>query len=114
MAVKFVSSSFYCALASDVIDKKKGFFKKRIEQEKLYYPELPDCGDYAERLANEYNKMDAAGYKVVNVVPINVGCSEPVYSVHKKSGVKKFMGEKTYSTTRGAVVIGEKCVQTPA
>ena len=109
MAEKFVSTSFHCALAGQVVDKKKGFFKKRIEQETLYYPEQPDCRDYGDRLAREYNKMDAAGYKVVNVIPINFGCSEPVYKVDKKSGVKRFIGEKTYSITRGAVVIGERC-----
>lgn len=53
-------------------------------------------------LAESYNKLDQAGYDVVNVVPVAIGTSDQCYQSNKN-----YVGDVGYSITRGAVVVGK-------
>ncbi len=53
-----------------------------------------DYDNYAELLIEAYEKLDADGYDVINVVPITMG--EIAY------------GDIPFSITRGAVLVGKK------
>lgn len=104
---KFITTWFHCEADNETVKKKTGFLKKKEVEKKVYYKDSPNYDHYAEMLAKTYNDMDDHGYDVVNVVPINTGASEP-YSGVLKNGKKHYMGEKCYSVTRGAIVVGKR------
>lgn len=55
-----------------------------------------------QKLAESYNKLDSAGYEVINIVPINIGSSDQCFQENKN-----YVGDVGYSITRGAVVVGK-------
>ncbi|MDU4431674.1 MAG: hypothetical protein E7I42_02055, partial [Pluralibacter gergoviae] len=69
---------------------------------KDYVNNVPDLDDYAAKLAESYNKLDSAGYEVINIVPINIGSSDQCFQENKN-----YVGDVGYSITRGAVVVGK-------
>ncbi|EIH6034293.1 hypothetical protein BL632_005192, partial [Escherichia coli] len=69
---------------------------------KDYVNNVPDLDDYAAKLAESYNKLDSAGYDVINIVPINIGSSDQCFQDNKN-----YVGDVGYSITRGAVVVGK-------
>lgn len=88
---KFVARSVI--VGSGHIPVKVGLLrnKTQLEESKL----LPDLDAMCEQLAQVYTDLDAQGYEVVNLMPINVG--ELIENKDRESGI---------SVTRGAVVVG--------
>ena len=43
---------------------------------------------------------------VVNIIPLNIGSSEPNHAL-LKNGAHNYLGDTGYSITRGAVVVGK-------
>jgi len=106
MSEKFVTQWFYCSEQSATITQKTGVLRRKKE-ENVYLAHMPDIEDYAKQLAIVYNQLDEAGCDVVNVVPINIGSSEPCYR-RAKAGKREYLGNIPFSTTRGAVVVGQR------
>lgn len=111
MSERFITQWFYCAVRTRTVTEKKGLFRKKKEREQ-YDMHMPDFDDYANHLAAQYNNLDQLGYDVVDVVPINIGTSEPCWG-EVDNGVGRgkrrvFLGRTPYSTTRGAMVVGRR------
>lgn len=99
---KFVTDWFYVPCASNTKLQPGGFLglgePKRVKD---YINTVPDLDDFAKELAERYNRFDEAGYEIIEVVPINIGSSEPRFQDNKN-----YVGDASFSTTRGAVVVG--------
>lgn len=74
--------------------------KKEVE---YHDPKTVDLDEFAQYLNEAYEEMDAAGYDVINVIPIAMGTSEP--SVASRG---EYLGDIGYSPTRAAVVVGKR------
>jgi hypothetical protein len=100
---KFVTDWFYVPCASQKKLQRTGFLglgDPKIVKD--YVNNVPDLDDYAAKLAESYNKLDSAGYEVINIVPINIGSSDQCFQENKN-----YVGDVGYSITRGAVVVGK-------
>ena len=104
---KFATQWFYCGEKSTTVTRKKGILKRQTEDVDVYQANMPDFEDYSKKLATVYNQLDTAGYQVVNVVPVNIGSAEGCYGKDRK-GRRTYLGETAFSTTRGAVVVGQR------
>ncbi|EHJ0757042.1 hypothetical protein J5L86_004165 [Salmonella enterica] len=100
---KFITDWFYVPCASTKELERTGFFglgEPRVKTS--YVNNVPDLEQYAAQLAESYNKLDDAGYDVVNVVPVAIGTSDQCYQSNQN-----YVGDVGYSITRGAVVVGK-------
>ncbi|EAA3032420.1 hypothetical protein OEJ15_003892 [Escherichia coli] len=100
---KFITDWFYVPCASTKELERTGFFglgETRVKTS--YVNNVPDLEQYAAQLAESYNKLDDAGYDVVNVVPVAIGTSDQCYQSNQN-----YVGDVGYSITRGAVVVGK-------
>ncbi|HEY0465620.1 MAG TPA: hypothetical protein VGC79_15510 [Polyangiaceae bacterium] len=61
-----------------------------------------DYDDYCARLKRIYNDFDAAGYEVINVLPIEMS-----RTVDRRDTQSGWMASVGYSPTRGAVIVGK-------
>jgi hypothetical protein len=96
---KFKAKGFWASFGKYTVDE--GFLlKTRAEKESHRWV---DIGDYAQKLQNAYEQLDAEGYDVISVVPISVGTSE-----QSIAGGGAYLGDAGFSPTRGAVVVGKK------
>ena len=108
MKKKFVTDWFYSPVEKYSEKKIKGFwFWKSVVTVITQIPQTGDYDHYCERLEDIYNKFDSEGYDVVNILPLDLGSSEPNHAILNDSGKKTYLGETSYSVTRGAVVIGK-------
>src|SRR6266850_5789397 len=69
MAGKFKTKWFWASWAKYNVDEGV-LFKKKVEKE---WQRWVDIGDYAQKLQDAYEQLDAEGYDVIRVVPISVG-----------------------------------------
>ena len=99
MAGKFKTTAFWASLGKYEVEEGI-VFKEQVEEESQRYV---DIDDYAQKLQDAYEQLDAEGYDVVNVVPICLGTSETRIA---KDGT--YLGDMGFSPTRGAVVVGKK------
>ncbi len=99
MAGNFKAKSFWASWAKYNVDEGV-LFKKKVEKE---WQRWVDIGDYAQKLQDAYEQLDAEGYDVISVVPISAGTSEPSIA---RGGA--YLGDAGFSPTRGAVVVGKK------
>ncbi len=99
MSDKFKSVWFYASLGT--YKKETGIIKKKVEE--FYTQRHVGFEDFAEKISQKYNELDAEGYDVVNVIPMSMGQSE---SCTQSNG--NYVGDVGFSITRGAVVVGKK------
>lgn len=99
MAAKFITEWFYVSM--EKVRVETGMIFKNTHEE--YSSRKVDLDAFAASLQEKYTQYDAAGYDVVNVVPIAMGVSE---SCTQKGG--NYVGDVGFSVTRGAVVVGKK------
>ncbi len=108
MSDKFISRWFYSSTGTYDVEVEKGLLKKTTVTEQRDSSRIPDFGDFSNTLRKTYEKFDSDGYDVVNVVPIQMGTSESLWSKGRVSNISNYLGEVGFSITRGAVVIGKK------
>ena len=99
MKEKFVTDWFYASLTK--VDVTTGLFFKDTHKE--YGKRSVDFDSFAQLLKQKYNELDAAGYDVVNVLPIAMGQSE---QCNQRDG--NYVGDVGFSITRGAVLVGKR------
>jgi hypothetical protein len=99
MAGKFKTKWFWASSAKYNVDE--GFLLK-TQVDKVSQRAV-DIGDYAQKLQDAYEQLDAEGYDVISVVPVSSGTSEQIIA---KGGA--YLGDRPFSPTRGAVVVGKK------
>lgn len=100
MSGKF-RTTWFCANVLHYTETEGGrFSKKEVE---YHDPKSVDLDEFAQCLADAYEEMDAAGYEVINVVPIATGTSAP--SLGSRG---EYLGDTGYSPTRAAVIVGKK------
>ncbi len=75
---------------------------KRKDKEE-YSQRLVSLADYAQKLQDACELLEAEGYDVISVVPISAGSSE---SMSNRGGA--YLGDTGFSPTIGAVVVGKK------
>lgn len=100
---KFVTDWFYVPCASQRKIQRTGFLglgEGKVVKD--YCNNVPDLDDYAAKLAESYNKLDSAGYEVINVLPIAIGSTEQCFQENKT-----YVGDVGFSITRGAVIVGK-------
>lgn len=98
MKEKFVTDWFYAPLTK--VNVTTGVIFKETHKE--YLKRSVDFDAFAELLKQKYNELDAAGYDVVNVLPIAMGESE---QCNQSNG--NYVGDVGFSITRGAVLVGK-------
>ena len=107
MKKKFVTDWFYSPVAKHTEKQLTGFwFWKSVETVKTNIPQTGDYEHICQNLENIYNRFDEEGYDVVNIIPLNIGSSEPNHAL-LKNGAHNYLGDTGYSITRGAVVVGK-------
>ena len=100
MSGKF-RTSWFCANVLRYTETEGGMLgKKEVEYQDA---KAVDLDEFAQCLADAYEEMDAAGYEVINVVPVAMGSTEP--SVASRG---EYLGDVGYSLTRAAVVVGKR------
>ena len=99
LSKKFITTWFYAGLEKHTEDV--GIFRTKIRETAIQ--RTVNYHEYAELLEAKYNELDAEGYDVVNVVPINMGQSEECYNRNDN-----YLGDVGFSITRGAVVVGKR------
>ncbi len=106
MQKKFVARWFYSGIGKyeDEITEGLLWWKKK-KTVQVPTPRTADYDNFVESLESIYNKLDEEGYEVVNVLPLNLGTSEPNHAI-LTNGNKNYLGDVGFSVTRGAVVIG--------
>ncbi|MEA1647836.1 hypothetical protein UAJ10_02225 [Nitrospirillum sp. BR 11164] len=100
MDKKFKSRWFFSGLGQGVVTKHGFFGAKNVDAAAPY---LPDFQSMADSLCEIISGFDEDGYDIHTVLPIQVGTSEP--SITKNNS---YLGDYSYSLTRGAIVIGKK------
>ncbi len=99
MTGKFKTRWFWASWAKYNVDEGV-LFKKNVEKE---WQRWVDIGDYAQKLQDACEQLEAEGYDVISVVPISAGTSEQITA---RGGA--YLGDTGFSPTRGAVVVGKK------
>lgn len=102
MSNKFKTSWFWTSLGT--VEGQKGYLVKE-KSNKITQRHI-DLNEYAQKLQDVYEQLDAEGFDVVNVVPISMGTSE--ISTHHSAGAGSVIGDVGFSITSGAVVVGKR------
>jgi hypothetical protein len=111
MKQKFITNWFYSPIANNTEHKLTGlWFWKSVKKVVQSIPQAADYDHFCEQLQKIYNEFDENGYDVVNIIPLNLGTSEPNHAI-MENGKKNYLGETGYSITRGTVVVGKLRVQ---
>lgn len=103
---KFKTDWFYSSVGKFENVVTEGWFSKKVKRVVTEQPRTADYDEFAEWLAKTYIQFDADGYDVINVIPLNIGASQPVNAV-LKNGEPNYLGEVGFSVTRGAIVVGK-------
>lgn len=107
MKQKFITSWFYSPIAKNTEHQLTGFwFWKSVKKVSHDVPQAADYQHFCEQLEQIYNDFDEKGYDVVNIVPLNLGTSQPNHSV-LPNGQRNYLGDTSFSITRGTVVVGK-------
>ena len=61
-----------------------------------------DLDDYGKLLIERYERLDQAGYDVIQIVPIN---APQWWQSTARNGT--YVGDATFSVTQGAVIVGK-------
>ena len=99
MSEKFTYRTFYANSAT--YTKEEGWISKTTVEKNN--PRGVDREDFGKKLCDIYEELDGKGFDVVNVTPIQWGTSES--SITSRN---EYLGDKSWSCTHGAVVIGKK------
>ncbi len=99
MAGKFKAKGFWASWGKYKVDKGV-LLKTQVEKESQRWV---DIRDYAQKLQDAYEQLDAEGYEVISVVPLSCGSSE---SATNRGGA--YLGDTGFTPTQGAVVVGKK------
>lgn len=99
MAEKFITEWFYAPM--DRVKVETGIIFKDTHEE--YSNRTVNFDAFAAQLNEKYSQFDAAGYDVINVLPIAMAASEQ--SVARNGN---YLGDVGFSVTRGAIVVGKK------
>ena len=91
---KYIVTGFRASVEKD--PQTVGIINKRTVEYPIF--RRVDLDEYAELLEETYNKYDAEGYDVVNVVPITMGETEQNNNQVTAS----------FGITRGAIVVGKR------
>lgn len=104
---KFITTWFYAPVGHFDDVATSGFFWNRTRTPvKVPSHRTADYDAFATQLEEIYNQFDSDGYDVHEVLPLNIGATESVYS--KIKGNDNYVGETGFSVTRGAVVVGKR------
>ena len=99
MAGKFKAKGFWASWGKYKVNKGV-LLKTQVEKESQRWV---DIRDYAQKLQDAYEQLDAEGYEVISVVPLSCGSSE---SATNRRGA--YLGDTGFTPTQGAVVVGKK------
>ncbi len=107
MTQKFVTRWFYASVGKFEDVKTVGFLpwnRRAVKTVEDSY-RTANYDEFAKQLEHVYNELDELGYDVHQVLPLNIGASEPNHAV-MDNGRKNYLGDVGFSVTRGAIVIG--------
>lgn len=108
MNPKFKTAWFYSPIAKLTEKQISGlWFWKSIKTVVQDVPQAADYEHFCATLEKIYNQFDEDGYDVVNIIPLNLGTSEPNHAI-LKNGDKTYLGDTGYSITRGTIVVGKR------
>lgn len=79
----------------------------KTETVKVADPRIANYDEFATLLEKTYNDFDEEGYDVINVLPLTIGTDEQVEGRLKSTGESNYLGQVSFSITRGAVVVGK-------
>lgn len=104
---KYATKWFYAPVGKYTDVETTGWFwNKKSKVVKKDAPRTADYQAFADSLEAVYNDLDAEGYDVHQVLPLEIGASEPIHAVLKNND-PTYLGEVGFSVTRGAIVVGK-------
>ena len=104
---KFITRWFYASVGKYQDVKTVGWFwnKEDVKCE-VDISRTADYDEFAQKLEDIYNELDELGYDVHQVLPLNIGATEPNHAT-LQNGNPTYLGEIGFSVTRGAIVVGK-------